>query len=276
MIKDRNMRALFCTFLVVVVSVLVCNAKKYKLVEIETNLGMIKIRLYEDTPLHSENFLSLVKEQRYDSLLFHRVIKDFMIQGGAADSKNAPKGKLVGGAEAGDLIDAEIRPHHIHVKGALAAARQGDEVNPEKKSSGEQFYIVQGKVYTDVQLDQIEKQKLYIAKNKLGAELYKPLQEEHRRLMMSGQRQKADSLINDINQKIENKFAGDNPYRFTPEARELYKSLGGAPFLDGDYTVYGEIVEGMDILDKIAGVKTDGNDRPVEDVIILSTKLKRK
>lgn len=267
-----------CTliFVFMALSAISFGAKKYKLVEIETNLGTIKVRLYENTPKHSENFLRLAKAKHYDSLLFHRVIKDFMIQGGASDSKGAPKGKSVGVADPGYTIDAEIQPEYRHVKGALAAARQGDEVNPEKKSSGEQFYIVQGKTYTDAQLDQMERQKLIAAKNKLGAELYKPLQEEHRRYLRQGQRQKADSLVNQINAEIEKRFEGQNPYHFSPEVRELYKSVGGAPFLDGDYTVFGEVVEGMDIIDKIAAVKTDRNDRPEEDVYIISTKLKRK
>ncbi|MEG0795089.1 MAG: peptidylprolyl isomerase [Odoribacter sp.] len=128
-------------------------------------MGMIKVKLYENTPLHSENFLKLVKEKHYDSLLFHRVVKDFMIQGGASDSRCATKGAMVGVSDLGYTIEAEIRQEHHHIKGALAAARQGDDVNPEKKSSGEQFYIVQGKIYQDEELEQIEQRKLFMAKN---------------------------------------------------------------------------------------------------------------
>lgn len=252
------------------------EAKKYKLVEIQTNLGVIKVKLYEDTPKHSENFLKWVKEKHYDGLLFHRVIKDFMIQGGASDSKNAPAGEMVGMAELGYTIDAEILPVHHHVKGALAAARQGDEVNPDKKSSGEQFYIVQGKTYTDRQLDLLEQQRLYRAKSKLGEKLYRAVREEHQTYLRRGQKQHADSLIKEINDKIEKQFSAGNPFQLSPESRELYKSVGGTPFLDGDYTVFGEVVEGLDVLDKIAAVKTDDNDRPLEDVVILGMKLKRK
>lgn len=251
-------------------------SSRYKLVEIETNLGTIKVRLFQNTPKHSENFLRLIKEKHYDSLLFHRVIPDFMIQGGASDSKGALSGKMVGLAEPGYTIEAEIYPENRHVKGALAAARQGDEVNPEKRSSPEQFYIVQGKVYTDNQLNQIEQQKLFAAKNHLGRKLYQAKQQEHRQYLQKGQNQQADSLIQAIQAEIEKTFAGENPYHFTPEVRELYKSVGGTPFLDGDYTVFGEVVEGMDVLDKIASVKTDSHDRPLEDVVILRTKLKRK
>ena len=149
-----------CLFVLLCVSALSYGAKKYKLVEISTNLGNIKIRLYENTPRHSENFLKLVKAHHYDSLLFHRVIGDFMIQGGSSDSRHAPKGMAVGMSNPGYTIEAEIRPEYRHFKGALAAARQGDEVNPEKRSSGEQFYLVQGKTYTDQELDQIEKRKI--------------------------------------------------------------------------------------------------------------------
>lgn len=220
-----------CLAMCMLLSLLTFGEKKYKLVEIETSLGVIKVKLYTNTPKHSENFLKLAKEKHYDHLLFHRVIQDFMIQGGASDSRQAEPGKMVGVSDPGYTIEAEFRPENHHFKGALAAARQGDEGNPEKRSSGEQFYIVQGKTYTDRELDQIEKRKQMISKK---------------------------------------------PFKFSPEAREMYKSVGGTPFLDGDYTVFGEVVEGMDILDKIAAVETDSGDRPKEDVVILKTKLKRK
>lgn len=223
----KNLCLTVCMFL----SLVTFGEKKYKLVEIGTNLGIIKVKLYANTPKHSENFLKLVKAKHYDNLLFHRVIQDFMVQGGASDSRGAEPGKMLGMSDPGYTIEAELNPENHHFKGALAAARQGDEVNPEKRSSGEQFYIVQGRTYTDRELDQIEKRKQRISKQ---------------------------------------------PFRFDPEVREMYKSVGGAPFLDGDYTVFGEVVEGMDILDKIAAVETDSWDRPKEDVVILKMKLKRK
>lgn len=263
-------------FVLLFLSISTFGAKKYRLVEIETNLGTIKVKLYTNTPKHSENFLELVKKGHYDGLLFHRVIKDFMIQGGASDSKGAEGGKRVGESDLGYTIEAEFRSDNRHIKGALAAARQGDGVNTEKRSSSEQFYFVHGETYTEVQMDQMEKQRLAKAKNKLGEQLYKSYKQEHMGYLQSGQRVKADSLINVINAKIEEKFAIENPYKLLPEMRELYKSVGGTPFLDGDYTVFGEIVEGMDVLDKIAAVQVDKNKRPQEDVVILSTKLKRK
>ena len=157
----------------------------------------------------------------------------------------------------------------------MSASRHVDDVYPEKRSSGEQFYLVQGKTYTDQELDQIEKRKWLAAKNQLGDRLFKPLQEEFQRYKKTGQYQKADSLLRYVNEGIEKQYA-ENPYKMSPETREMYKSVGGTPFLDGDYTVFGEIVEGMDVLEKIALVATDSNDRPKEDVIILGTKLKRK
>lgn len=258
------------------VSMTVFCAKKYKVVVMETNLGTIKVKLYEDTPLHSENFLKLAKEGHFDSLLFHRVIKDFMIQGGASDSKGAPKDQMVGLSDPGYSIDAEFRPGHFHKKGALAAAREGDEVNPEKKSSGEQFYIVQGKTFTDDDLNMIEKRKLVTAKNELGKKLFQPKIEEYKQYLSAGQQSKADSLIQSINAKIEKEFVEYKDHVIPVEAREAYKTIGGTPHLDGAYTVFGEVIEGLDIIDKIASVKTGQGDRPEEDVVILKTTLKKK
>lgn len=250
-------------------------AGKYKCVVLETNLGNIKLKLYEDTPLHSENFLRLVKSKHYDGLLFHRVIQDFMIQGGASDSRGAEKGKMLGMTDPGYTLEAEIRPEHRHEKGALCAARQSDQVNPEKRSSAEQFYIVQGKVYTDEELNKIEDYRLNKAKNKLFALLFEPKKAEYDDYMRKGQRAKADKLAHSVMQEVEKQFSDYREHYFTPQARENYKTIGGTPFLDGEYTVFGEVVEGLDVLDKIAAQQTDKNDRPLEDVVILKTKLIR-
>ena len=251
-------------------------AKGYKFVVLETNFGTVKLRLYENTPKHSENFLKLVKEHHYDGMLFHRVIKDFMVQGGASDSKGAKPGQMLGMSDPGYQIDAEFHPEYFHKKGALAAAREGDEVNPDKKSSAEQFYIVQGKKYTDDDLNRLEKRRLDMAKNELGAKLFKPKQEEYKRYMQAGENVKGDSLLRAINADITAQFADYKAHLFSAEAREAYKTVGGTPFLDGAYTVFGEVVEGLDVIDKIAVVKTDQNDRPVEDVVILKAVLKNK
>ena len=183
------------------------------IVRIQTNLGDIRVKLYDSTPLHRDNFLKLVRDGYYDSLLFHRVIRDFMIQGGDIDSKNATAGALLGSGSPGYELPAEIKAPHL--RGALAAARLPNPANPTRKSNGSQFFIVQGALQTDESLNQLE-ERLKI--------------------------------------------------KFDPELRALYKVKGGTPQLDGQYTVFGEVVEGLEVLDKIAAVPRDANDRPLEDI----------
>lgn len=252
------------------------SAKKYKVAVVETNMGTMKIRLYENTPKHSENFLKLVKEKHYDNLLFHRVIENFMIQGGASDSRGAKPEQMVGVSNPGYMLEPEFRQEYFHRKGVLAAAREGDEVNPEKKSSGEQFYIVQGKVYTDEELNAIQNHRLIKAKNELGVKLFTPRQEEYKRYFQAGEKAKADSLIRGISTEIEKQFTGYDKHVFPANIREIYKTIGGTPFLDGEYTVFGEVIEGLEVIDKIAAVKTNPENRPVEDVVILKITLKSK
>lgn len=220
--------------------------------------------------------MKLAKEGHYDSLLFHRVIPEFMIQGGSSDSKNAAPGKMLGQGKIGYTIEPEILQTHFHKKGALCAARLGDEVNPGKLSSGEQFYIVVGKVYTEEELTRMEAEKLRKEKNKLGHKLFQPKMEEYRNYLQTDQREKADSLIQSINQKIEEEFENYQGNKISPDARSIYETIGGTPFLDGEYTVFGEVIEGMDIVEKIAAQKTDARDRPLEDILILETKITRK
>jgi peptidyl-prolyl cis-trans isomerase B (cyclophilin B) len=193
-------------------------------VKIETDSGMMVAKLYSKTPLHRDNFVKHVKEHFYDGLLFHRVIKDFMIQGGDPLSRNARPGELLGEGGVKYTIPAEIDSSLFHKKGALAAAREGDNVNPDKASSASQFYIVEGKTYTDAELNKIE---------------------EH------------------FNIKI-------------PAAhREVYRTIGGSPFLDMGYTVFGQVIYGLDVIDKIASAATDENDRPLKDIKMKITLLKR-
>ena len=198
---------------------LTCSAQqkqeKETVVVIKTSMGTIKAKLYNDTPLHRDNFIKLVNEGWYDGSPFHRVIKEFMIQGG----QNAD-GRL----DPGYTVPAEFKDNHFHKKGALAAARQGDQVNPKKASSGSQFYIVQGKVYDDKTLDMFESR--------------------------SG--------------KV-----------FSAKERQSYKTVGGTPFLDGEYTVFGEVTEGLEVVDKIAAVKTGYMDVPVEPVTIISVTIEK-
>ncbi len=180
---------------------------------IETSMGNIKVKLYDSAPEHKKNFLKLAKEGYLDSTLFHRVIPGFMIQGGDPDSKRAQPGQQLGAGGPGYTIPAEIGAKHF--RGALSAARQGDQVNPEKRSSGSQFYIVQNGPVPAAQLDQIIAQK---------------------------------------------------GLQYTPEERDYYLKVGGTPFLDGDYTVFGTVVEGLDVVDKIASAQRDPNDRPLQNI----------
>lgn len=201
----------------------VSNDKVYY-VKIETSYGNMVVKLYNETPLHRDNFLKLVKEGTYNGVLFHRVINQFMIQGGDPNSRNAKPGQMLGDGDLGYTIPAEFVPGLYHKKGALAAARQADQVNPEKRSSSCQFYIVQG--------------------NKWDAERLKMVEQRSGR-------------------------------KYSKEQAEVYATLGGTPFLDGDYTVFGEVVEGMDVIDKIAAVQCGPMDRPLEDVKMKMTIIER-
>ncbi len=197
---------------------------------LQTSMGDMWIRLSDSTPLHRDNFLKLVKQNYFDSLLFHRVINNFMIQAGDPNSKGAPSGKPLGDGGPGYTVPAEFRQSLFHKKGVIAAARSGDNVNPEKASSGSQFYIAQGKIFSEAGLDSLETYRLQ---------------------------------------------------RKIPQAhREVYKTIGGTPHLDQGYTVFGEVVRGLDVLDKIAAVPTSraaDRDRPLTDVLIIKTSLvKRK
>ena len=208
-------------------SVVTKKDRKKRDVLLQTSMGDIVIRLSDSTPLHRDNFLKLVKTHYYDSVLFHRVIQNFMIQGGDPDSKTAPPGKPLGNGGPSYRVPAEFRPTLFHKKGVIAAAREN---NTEKASSGSQFYLTQGKVFTDAGLDSVETYRL---KRKIPV-----------------------------------------------EQREVYKTLGGVPHLDQNYTVFGEVIKGIDVIDRIAGVATSkgaDRDRPLENVVILKAKLiKRK
>ncbi|MBR4166936.1 MAG: peptidylprolyl isomerase [Bacteroidales bacterium] len=207
-----------------------CNKKEDHVV-LETTMGNIELKLYDATPLHRDNFRNLVREGAYDSLLFHRVIKDFMIQGGDPDSKNAAPGMLLGEGDKPYTVPAEFRLDEgiFHRRGVLAAAREGDDVNPEQRSSAMQFYIVWGRVFDEAGLDQIQ-------------------------------------------ERLDRRTGGR--VKLTPEMREVYKTTGGTPHLDGQYTVFGEVVSGLDVVDAIQQVATDDNDRPLEDVRIIRAYLK--
>ena len=224
------MRKIF--FMMVLSSLILIACKKSEVhVVLETTKGDIELKLYDATPQHRDNFVKLVKECAYDSLLFHRVIRDFMIQGGDPDSKNAAPGVFLGEGDRPYTVPAEFRLEEgiFHRRGVLAAAREGDDVNPEQRSSAMQFYIVWGKIFDEQGLDNVQK-------------------------------------------RLDERTGGR--VKLTPEMREVYKTVGGTPHLDGQYTVFGEVVSGLDVVDAIQQVQTDGNDRPVEDVRIIRARLR--
>lgn len=227
-----NIFRLFSWALLAVVMILGVSCKeKEPLVVMETTEGTLVLKLYDQTPLHSGNFKALVAEGAYDSLLFHRVIQDFMIQGGDPDSKYAEPGQMLGEGDRPYTVPAEFRLEDgiFHRRGVLAAAREGDKVNPEQRSSAMQFYIVWGRIYDDEGLD----------------------------------RQQA---------RLDARTGGR--VKLTPEMREVYKTVGGTPHLDGQYTVFGEVVSGLDVVDAIQHAATDGNDRPLQDIRIIRAYLK--
>lgn len=242
-------------------------------VEIKTTLGDITVLLYGDTPKHQENFLKLVGDSFYDGVLFHRVIDKFMVQTGDPDSKNAPAGKRLGSGGPGYQIDAEIvYPVHFHRRGALAAARQGDAVNPGKRSSGSQFYIVTGKKVSAGQLDEIEARMRMQQKRDVFQRLADAERDSIAMLQRSGDREALEQLRQRLIKETEGQVAA-SPVSISEEMRQAYVNEGGTPHLDGAYTVFGQVIDGMDVVERIEKATTDAADRPVEDIKILSMKM---
>lgn len=236
-------------------------------VRIKTTEGDILVRLYDETPKHRDNFLKLAGEGYFDGTLFHRVIKDFMIQGGDPDSKGAPKGKMLGTGGPDYTLPAEfVYPKLFHKRGALSAARLGDEVNPERESSGSQFYIVWGKTYKSAELKQMERQlemqQEQTVFNKLAKENRDKIMELRRNRDRAGLQELQDELIAETKALCLEK----GKPTFTDEQREAYTTVGGTPFLDNQYTVFGEVEEGLDVVEKIQNCETMRGDRPAEDV----------
>ncbi len=248
------------------------GANEDYLVIISTKLGDMKVLLYDQTPQHKENFIKLVREGFYDSLLFHRVIKDFMIQGGDPESKNAGKSQPLGGGGPGYKIPAEINSNLFHKKGALAAARLGDNQNPEKESSGSQFYIVQGKTFTQEELEQakLDIRKLYTYfQSMLQDSTNTSLVEEFSAVQASQDQAIIYDYILSKKDTVEKTFNVKIDKSLSQEQIDVYTSTGGYYPLDGEYTVFGQVVEGLDIIDKLASVETNNQDRPNEDVRIM-------
>lgn len=236
-------------------------------VRIKTTEGDIVIRLYDETPKHRDNFLKLVKEGFFDGTLFHRVIKDFMIQGGDPDSKSAKPGQMLGEGGPGYDIDAEIvYPQHFHKRGALSAARLGDNVNPERKSSGSQFYIVWGRTFNDGELKQMERQMVMMHEQAI----FDSLSMQHRAEIMQLRRNRDQAGLQALQEQLVNQtkeLSKTSPApAFTAEQRDAYTTVGGTPHLDNQYTVFGEVVEGLDVVERIQNTATDRSDRPTTDV----------
>lgn len=233
-------------------------------VKIQTVPGDIVIRLYDETPIHRDNFVKLVKEGYYDGTLFHRVIKDFMIQGGDPDSKGAPAGKMLGVGGPDYTLEAEIKEGLFHKRGALAAARQGDEMNPERRSSGSQFYIVWGQVYNEGQLRQLSKQlkmqHTQTAFNQLVTEHREEIMQMRRERNRAGLQELQDRLVAEAEKQTAD-YTG-----LSEEQQKIYSTIGGTPHLDDQYTVFGEVEEGLEIVEMIQNSVTGRGDRPVDDI----------
>ena len=263
-----------------------CSPKSNEpIVLIKTNYGNIKLKLYNQTPAHRDNFIKLAKEGYLDSTLFHRVIKDFMIQGGDPDSKGAEPGQRLGEGGPDYTLPAEFDyPTLFHKKGALAAAREGDRTNPEKRSSGSQFYIVQGKVFEDDKLTKVENQTREAKRRAIFNELLMEYNDSLNELQKKGDESQIVALQNYIMAEVNRKYGEESEFVIPENIKEIYKTVGGTPHLDGNYTVFGEVIEeknlmekigslfgnryGLEVIDLIAEEQTDARDRPLKDIVM--------
>lgn len=245
------------------------------IVMLQTSMGVIKLKLYPETPRHRDNFIKLIKNGFYNGLLFHRVIEGFMIQSGDPTSAHAAPGAPLGSGKVGYTIPAEfVYPKYYHKRGALAAARQPDAINPKKESSGCQFYIVQGRTWSDEELSQLERNN----KGRVEARLFQQQVEANKDMVKRYQQERdqyrLDQLRERLLEQVRNRMQADSTlYKFPDLMWGDYSANGGAPHLDGDYSVFGEVVEGMDVVDKIARAATGKNDRPIEDIRIIKAEV---
>ena len=249
------------------------KTEKMTKVELETSYGKIVVELYNETPQHRDNFIKLVNEGYYDGVLFHRVIKDFMIQTGDGNSKTASADQPLGDGDPGYTIEAEfVYPKYFHKRGALAAARTGDQVNPERRSSGSQFYIVTGKIYSSDELNMMSQRLENMQKQDIFRRLVTENQEKIKTLQENQDNDGLQALQNDLIQQTEAE-AAQKPFKMTDEQINAYTSVGGTPHLDGQYTVFGEVIKGMDVVDKIQCTPTGKADRPTTDVKIIKARI---
>lgn len=244
-----------------------CAQNKDYVVTFKTDMGDMVAILYDETPKHKENFIKLAEDHFYDSLLFHRVMDGFMIQGGDPDSKNSPPGKQLGNGGPGYTIEAEFNPKFFHSKGALSAARHPDNVNPTKASSGSQFYIVQGTVIPKESINQLS-----IDQPKLNAALQQLFQKDMllldsmKQLYYAGDMEAYQNKINSLVPRVERELGVKVTKQISKEKIDAYTTIGGAPHLDDEYTVFGRVVKGLDVIDKIAKVERDGANRPLKNI----------
>lgn len=243
------------------------------LVKLETTMGNITVALYNETPKHRDNFIKLVKEGVYDSTLFHRVIKQFMIQAGDPDSKSASDTAMLGSGDVGYTIPAEFNPKFFHKRGVLAAARQGDDVNPEKASSGCQFYIVTGRKFTEPQLLGMENKMNEQREEAIFDSLARQHMKEIYKMRKAGDNAGLLELQDSLEAQARELADKEEKFRFTPEQIQAYSTIGGAPHLDGSYTIFGEVTEGMEVVNNIEITKTNRADRPVENIRILKASI---
>ena len=283
-------RNLFLSFMMVVLTLISCSANntesasesaaqpqttnsKMTKVKLETTMGDIVVELYNETPQHRDNFVKLVQEGYYDGVLFHRVIKDFMIQTGDGNSKTAGPDATLGDGDPGYTIPAEfVYPKYFHKRGALAAARTGDQVNPERRSSGSQFYIVTGKIYSSDELKMMTQRLANVKKQDIFRRL---VNENHAQIEML-QRNQDNEGLNELQNRLIQQTeaeAAQSPFSLTDEPIDAYTSVGGTPHLDGQYTVFGQVIEGMDVVDKIQNAQTGRMDRPVSDIKIVKATI---
>ncbi|MCU4176990.1 peptidylprolyl isomerase [Carboxylicivirga sp. N1Y90] len=241
-------------------------------VNISTNLGNMKIKLYNETPSHRDNFLRLVGKKHFDGTLFYRVVKGFVIQGGSSDSRNAAQGRAIGYGKAIN-IDSEFSKECYHKRGAICAPRQPEDVNHFKMSDISQFYIVQGRKYKLEELTNIEKATNNPIKKELKQQFYIPHKEELARLKTENPKE-FNKLLRQIKDKINFHYSISDKKEFTESQKQDYINIGGTPELDGDYTVFGEVVEGLNVLNKIAALEVDRASRPHTDVKIKVTVVK--
>jgi len=269
MIRTRFLTCLLFSAILIFPS---CGNNNDYIVTLKTNYGDIRIILFDQTPRHKENFIQLANKGFYDSLLFHRVIDDFMIQTGDPNTKSSVDPQSYGQGGPGYTIPPEFHPDLIHERGVVAAARMGDNVNPKKESSGSQFYIVEGIVFTEESLiaSRVNYNDLYrYFGNLIQRREYEELSAQAQQLQSENKLDELKELILSYKDVIEDDYDVELDQPLTQKQIEVYTTVGGVPHLDGGYTVFGKVVEGMDVVGKIAAVETGPNDRPIEDVVMV-------